>query len=154
MLEDPQIEFAIIATPNDTHFEIAKRLLEAGKHGINMPLPRKILLTSLDVVLVDKPITTIYSQAVELERISQSKNLVLYAHQNRRWDSDFLALRDLLALPPTHPNSLGTLYEFESRYVIFSNPHRSTTYSDLLLALIDIVLPSVAGETCRYPGVV
>ena len=38
------------------------------------------------------------SQARELGVIAREKRLVLYAYQNRRWDSDFLALKRLLAL--------------------------------------------------------
>ena len=68
-----------------------------------------------DLVLVDKPVTATFEQALELGALAQSKNLVLYPYQNRRWDSDFLALRTLLDLPGSDPKSLGTLYEFESR---------------------------------------
>ena len=57
------------------------------------------------------------SQAQELGTLAKSKKLVLYPFQNRRWDSDFLSLKKLLDLPADHPQSLGTLYEFESRYV-------------------------------------
>ena len=75
------------------------------------------------VVLVDKPVTAHYAQAQELGALAKSKNLVLYGFQNRRWDSDFLTLKKLLELPADHPQSLGTLYEFESRYVPFSFMH-------------------------------
>ena len=34
VFEDPQIELVIVATPSETHYEFAKRALEAGKHGI------------------------------------------------------------------------------------------------------------------------
>lgn len=55
------------------------------------------------------------AEAKELGQLAKSKNLVLYAFQNRRWDSDFLALKRLLALPPTAAQSVGEVYEFESR---------------------------------------
>ena len=48
--------------------------------------------------------------------LAKAKKVVLYPFQNRRWDSDFLALKKLLELPADHPKSLGTLFEFESRY--------------------------------------
>lgn len=67
------------------------------------------------VVLVDKPVTATVAQAKELGVIAKSKGLVLYGFQNRRWDSDFLALKQLLALPESSPQSLGTLLEFESQ---------------------------------------
>lgn len=69
---------------------------------------------------MDKPLTATFEQARELGAIAKSKNLVLYPYQNRRWDSDFLALRALLDLPGSDPKSLGTLYEFESRYANIS----------------------------------
>lgn len=70
------------------------------------------LLTYL--VLVDKPVTTSVAEAKELATIARAKGLVLYAFQNRRWDSDFLALSRLISLPKTSPQSLGTILEFES----------------------------------------
>jgi predicted dehydrogenase len=69
--------------------------------------------------LVDKPVTATSEQARELGELARSKNLVLYAYQNRRWDSDYLALKKLLALPESDPRALGALVEFESQCVIF-----------------------------------
>ena len=60
--------------------------------------------------------TATFAQAQELDQLAKSKGLVLYPYQNRRWDSDFLALKSLLSLPSSDPNSLGTLWEFESRF--------------------------------------
>ncbi|KAM5534911.1 hypothetical protein V8D89_011466 [Ganoderma adspersum] len=99
VLADPDIQLVVISTPSSTHYDLAKQALEAGKH-----------------VLVDKPVTAQFSQAQQLATLAKSKNLVLYPFQNRRWDSDFLALKKLLDLPADHPQSLGTLYEFESRF--------------------------------------
>ncbi|KAF8076238.1 hypothetical protein FPV67DRAFT_1470921 [Lyophyllum atratum] len=99
VLNDPEVELVIVGTPNETHYSFAKAALEAGKH-----------------VLVDKPITATVGQAKELGDLARSRGLVLYAFQNRRWDSDFLALKRLLALPESSPQSLGTLLEFESHF--------------------------------------
>ncbi|KAF5387690.1 hypothetical protein D9615_000258 [Tricholomella constricta] len=99
VLEDIEIELVIVGTPNQTHYSFAKAALEAGKH-----------------VLVDKPVTATVEQAKELGDLARSKGLVLYGFQNRRWDSDFLALKRLLALPKSSPQSLGTLVEFESHF--------------------------------------
>nr|VWO95202.1 Transcriptional regulator [Ganoderma boninense] len=115
VLADPQVELVIISTPSSTHFDLAKQALEAGKH-----------------VLVDKPVTPHFSQAQQLLALAKSKNLVLYPFQNRRWDSDFLALKKLLSLPPDHPQSLGTLYEFESRFDRFRADLKGT-WKDLPL---------------------
>ncbi|KAK7049659.1 hypothetical protein VNI00_005690 [Paramarasmius palmivorus] len=99
VLADPEVELVIVGTPNDTHYKFAKAALEAGKH-----------------VLVDKPVASSVAEAKELGEIAREKKLVLYGFQNRRWDSDFLALRRLIELPEAHPQSLGKLVEFESHF--------------------------------------
>ncbi len=52
--DDPDIDLVVIATPNDTHFPLAKAALEAGKH-----------------VVVDKPFTATLS-ARELESLGEA----------------------------------------------------------------------------------
>lgn len=99
VLNDTEVELVIVGTPNHTHYEFAKASLQAGKH-----------------VLVDKPVTATSEEARELGELARAKGLVLYPFQNRRWDSDFLALRRLIALPDHFPHSLGTIIEFESHY--------------------------------------
>ncbi|KAI0921382.1 hypothetical protein AcW2_006375 [Taiwanofungus camphoratus] len=115
VLSDPELELIFISTPSETHYELAKKALEAGKH-----------------VLVDKPVTATAAQAYELGALAKSKGVVLYPFQNRRWDSDFLTLRKLLDLPPTDPKSLGTLVEFESRFDRYRNSLKNT-WKDLPL---------------------
>ncbi|KIY73753.1 NAD-P-binding protein [Cylindrobasidium torrendii FP15055 ss-10] len=108
VLKDQEIELIIVGTPNETHYSFAKAALEAGKH-----------------VLVDKPVTSTASEGRELDALAKAKGLVLYPFQNRRFDSDFLALRKLLALPKSSAQSLGDIYEFESRCVGY--PHAFTS---------------------------
>ena len=98
VLADENIELVIVGTPNSTHYEYAKRCLEAGKH-----------------VLVEKPVVPTAAEARELKELASSKNLVIYAYQNRRWDADFLALKRLLREPPSSSLNLGDLLEFESQ---------------------------------------
>lgn len=69
--------------------------------------------TNSQPVLVDKPVTATANDAQELGELAKSKGLVLYPFQNRRWDSDFLALQHLLAQTDT----LGAITEFESQCV-------------------------------------
>ena len=122
VLNDKELELIVIATPNETHYEFAKKSLEAGKHGkrryrIHHPIQTSSFISHRRPVLVDKPVTTTVDQAKELGQLAKSKNLILYAFQNRRWDSDFLALRKLLSLTPSSPQYLGNVWEFESRYI-------------------------------------
>ena len=100
VLTDREIELVIISTPNGTHYEYTKRSLEAGKH-----------------VLVEKPAAPVASQARELGELAKSRNLVLCANQNRRWDSDFLALKRLLNQPSTAEISLGDVFELQIQCV-------------------------------------
>lgn len=94
LLEDPSLQLIVIPTPNDTHFPLAKAALNAGKH-----------------VVVDKPFTVTLSQARELEALAKAKGLLLSVFHNRRWDSDFLTLKQLLK-----DGSLGEVRYFESHF--------------------------------------
>ncbi|KAF8974348.1 hypothetical protein BDZ97DRAFT_1647412 [Flammula alnicola] len=109
VLADQEIDLVIVGTPNDTHYEFTKAALNVGKH-----------------VLVDKPVTATVEQAKELGALAKTKGLVLYAFQNRRWDTDFLALKKLLAEQETSPQSLGTITEFESHFDRFRKGLKGT----------------------------
>lgn len=90
----PEINLIVIATPNPTHFDLARGGLLSDKH-----------------VVVDKPFTNTVAEAQELIRLARSRNRLLSVFQNRRWDADFLTLRHLLA-----EDSLGEVVLFESHY--------------------------------------
>ncbi|KAF7355197.1 NAD binding rossmann fold [Mycena sanguinolenta] len=109
VLEDPEIELVIIGTPSSTHYDYAKAALEAGKH-----------------VLVDKPVTATSEEAKELGQLAKAKGLILYAFQNRRFDSDFLSLKKLLALPASSPQSIGDVVEFETHFDRFRRGLKNT----------------------------
>ncbi|WP_034944215.1 oxidoreductase [Erwinia oleae] len=94
LFADPSLQLIVIPTPNDTHFPLAKAALNAGKH-----------------VVVDKPFTVTLSQARELDMLAKSKGLLLSVFHNRRWDSDFLTLKALLA-----DGALGEVRYFESHF--------------------------------------
>lgn len=94
LFNDPNMDLIVIPTPNDTHFPLAKAALEAGKH-----------------VVVDKPFTVTLSQARELDALAKSLGRVLSVFHNRRWDSDFLTLKGLLA-----EGVLGEVAYFESHF--------------------------------------
>lgn len=68
-------------------------------------------------MLVDKPVTPTSAEAKELGSLAVQKGLILYAFQNRRWDSEFQALRRLLKEPPSSSLSLGEIFEFETQCV-------------------------------------
>lgn len=79
LLDDDDIELVVINTPNLTHFDLAKRSLEAGKH-----------------VIVEKPFTISAEEAGILMEMAGKKGLHLAVYHNRRWDSDFLTVKRIL----------------------------------------------------------
>ena len=72
-------DLVVVASPNATHFDIARAALEAGKH-----------------VVVDKPFTATVAEADELIALAEAKASKLTVFHNRRWDGDFLTVRKLL----------------------------------------------------------
>lgn len=88
------IDLVVVATPNAQHFPVAKAALEAGKH-----------------VVVDKPFTLDAAEARELATLAERNCLLLSVYQNRRFDADFLTLRDLFA-----GGELGRPVYFESHF--------------------------------------
>lgn len=87
-------DLVVIAAANRAHVPLAHAALEAGLH-----------------VLVDKPLAATAGEARALEQAASARGRVLSVYQNRRWDSDFLTLRRLLA-----ENALGPVHRFESRF--------------------------------------
>ncbi|MDQ3804976.1 MAG: oxidoreductase [Acidobacteriota bacterium] len=102
LLRDEGVGLVVVATPNDSHFELARRSLLAGKH-----------------VVVEKPLTVTSDEARRLVELARERNKILSAHQNRRWDGDFLTVRRLL-----EAGLLGRLVEFESRFDRFRDQPR------------------------------
>ena len=75
-----EIDLIIITTPNQTHYELAKQAILAGKH-----------------VLVEKPLVVDVQQAVELNELAKRQNVILSVYQNRRWDSAIATAKQILA---------------------------------------------------------
>lgn len=94
----PDVDLVVIATPNDSHASLADAALGAGKH-----------------VVVDKPFTITLAEARALAARSATAGAgagagrVLSVFQNRRWDSDFLAVARELAV-----GRIGEVVEFRS----------------------------------------
>jgi scyllo-inositol 2-dehydrogenase (NADP+) len=89
-----EIRLVVIATPNATHYPFAKQCLEAGRD-----------------VLVDKPFTTTFEEAKSLVEIAEKSGRLLTVYQNRRYDGDFQAIRQLV-----EAGALGRIVRFETTY--------------------------------------
>lgn len=102
------LDLVVINTPDSTHYEYARRALEAGKH-----------------VVVEKPFTTTVAEAEELVALAASRGLTLSVYQNRRWDGDFLTVKEILS-----KGLLGHLVEFESTFPRYRNFIKPNTWKE------------------------
>jgi scyllo-inositol 2-dehydrogenase (NADP+) len=87
-------DFVVIAARNDAHVPLAERAVDAG-------LP----------VVVDKPLAPSAGEAAALVEHARANGTLLTVFHNRRWDSDHLTLRKLLA-----EGTLGDVLRHESRF--------------------------------------
>jgi predicted dehydrogenase len=94
MLADSSVELVIVNTPNNTHYEYAKKALEAGKH-----------------VVVEKPFTITVKEGNDLIELVKKQDKKLSVYQNRRYDSDYKTIRKIL-----QENVLGDLVEVEMHF--------------------------------------
>ncbi|MBT8101291.1 MAG: Gfo/Idh/MocA family oxidoreductase [Gammaproteobacteria bacterium] len=79
LLLDPDVDLVVVNTPTATHHEFAKNALQHDKH-----------------VVVEKAFTDTKAEAVELRELAARQNRKLAVFQNRRWDSDFLSVREIV----------------------------------------------------------
>ncbi|RRJ93967.1 Gfo/Idh/MocA family oxidoreductase [Flavobacterium macacae] len=101
LLQD-DVDLVVVNTPVGTHFEFAKQALLANKN-----------------VLVEKAFTTTVTEAEELRDIAREKKLKLAVFQNRRWDSDFKTVKQIL-----DQDILGEIVEAEIHFDRY-NPNLS-----------------------------
>jgi scyllo-inositol 2-dehydrogenase (NADP+) len=108
VMADPSIELVVVNTPNESHFMYAKTALENRKH-----------------VIVEKPFTVTTAEADELIALAGQNSVTLSVFQNRRWDSDFLTVKKVLA-----GGRLGKIVEFEAHYDRFRNYIETGTWKE------------------------
>jgi predicted dehydrogenase len=94
MFADKSIDIIAITTTPDTHFNFTKAALESGKH-----------------VIVEKPFVPTSSEAQQLVDISKKTGKLICVYQNRRWDTDFLTVQQLIK-----EDKLGSVVEFETHF--------------------------------------
>lgn len=94
LLADDDVRLVVVNTPNATHFDYTKRALLAGKD-----------------VIVEKPFTTTVEEAEELIKIANEQKRFLTVYHNRRYDSDFRTVREIV-----EKGLLGDIVEAEIHY--------------------------------------
>ena len=100
---DDGVEVVVVATPPNSHFDLALSLLRAGKH-----------------VALEKPMCFTLRQADTLVELAQSSALTLTVHQSRRWDTDFQTLRRC-----TERGDIGEVFNVETFVGGFEHPCRA-----------------------------
>jgi scyllo-inositol 2-dehydrogenase (NADP+) len=94
LLAIKDIRLVVVATPNESHYTLARQCLEAGRD-----------------VLVDKPFTTTLDEAVALVELAKEHGRIITVYQNRRYDGDFQAIQQLVG-----SGELGRVVSFEVNY--------------------------------------
>jgi predicted dehydrogenase len=95
IINDPEIDAVIIATPVASHFDLAYRALSAGKH-----------------VLVEKPVTASSEQAMKLIELAERKNLTLMVDHTFVYTGAVRRMRELV-----EAGDLGDIYYYDSQRV-------------------------------------
>ena len=97
-LVDAGAEAVGISTPANTHSAVTEQALELGL-----------------AVVCDKPFALDPEAARHTVELAEQRGLMLSPYQNRRWDSEFLTVRKLVA-----DGALGTVIRMESRFERFA----------------------------------
>lgn len=98
ILADTAVDMVIVNTPSYTHYDYAKKALNAGKS-----------------VVVEKPFTATVAQAAELVSLAKEKKSGLFVFQNRRYDSDYKTVKKVI-----EEGWLGEIVEAEIHYDRFN----------------------------------
>lgn len=93
VLEDSAVDLITIATPNHEHKDIAIKALQAGKH-----------------VVCEKPVTLNSDELSEILEVRKDSGLEFFVHQNRRWDEDFLIVKEIY-----DSKQIGDIFHIESK---------------------------------------
>ena len=100
MLDSGLLDLVVISTPPNSHFQWAKESLSRGIH-----------------VVLEKPMALTAEQCDELIEIASSKKLMLVVYQNRRFDADFVTLRQII-----RSGEIGDVYHYDSFVGGYSRP--------------------------------
>lgn len=123
LINDPQIDAVVIATPVSSHFELALAALKAGKH-----------------VLVEKPIASTSDQARQLIDEAAARKLVLLVDHTFVYTDAVRKMREIIA-----SGQLGQIYYYDAvRVNLGLFQHDVNVIWDLAihdLAIMDYVLP-------------
>lgn len=93
VLADKTVDILTLAVPNELHMPLATQAMEAGKN-----------------VISEKPVTLNHEDLQKMIDASNRTGRLFTAHQNRRWDCDYLMMKQVYA-----SGELGEVFGVESR---------------------------------------
>ena len=93
VLADERVDIVTIAVPNELHMPLSIAALEAGKN-----------------VISEKPVCLSSEELANIIAASERTGKLFTTHQNRRWDSDFLMMKQVY-----ESGDLGEVFAMESR---------------------------------------
>ena len=119
------VDAVVVATPTITHYEIAKKVLQAGKH-----------------VLVEKPLTDSVQSAEDLISYADKNKLILQVGHLERFNGAVAELRN---------NIIQNPYLIEARRLSPQNPRIKDVgvVLDIMIHDIDIVVSLVPGQKVK-----
>ena len=100
MLSNAEIDLVVVSTPPNSHYKWAKQALSLGLH-----------------VMLEKPMALTTQECDELMELAKSKNALLVVYQNRRYDLDYLTIKQQI-----ESGQIGELFHYESFVGGYSKP--------------------------------
>ncbi len=100
LAKDPEVDVVIVTTPPNTHADLSLQMMAAGKH-----------------VVCEKPLALNREETAAMVEMAEKQQVHLSCHQNRRWDVDYLAIKQALA-----DGLIGDLFYLETFVGGFSHP--------------------------------
>jgi len=98
-LLDSSIDAVLIATPPNSHYQIAEQALRKGKH-----------------VIIEKPVTLTAKESIQLKCIAEQEGKIVTIFQNRRFDNDYLLVKNMI-----EEEALGRIMFVERRHHMFGS---------------------------------
>ncbi len=92
LVSEPNLDACLIATPNDVHEDY---LIKLANDKIN--------------VICEKPVTLSSDSLLRMTNAARDNNIVFMVHQNRRWDTDYLIIKNIY-----QSKALGEMYKVDS----------------------------------------
>lgn len=92
LIADDEVDLVVVSTPPNAHADWALRVLAAGRH-----------------VVVEKPFALTSAEADDVLESAESRGLSVVCYQNRRFDTDFVALRQVV-----ESGAIGDVFHYES----------------------------------------